>query len=230
MPAVSATISLPLPFHLVGERPDGDGPFPVAVAIHGFAMDGATMLALAQRLVPEGALLVAPQGPHSTLVPGTEAAARQVGYHWGVARDAVENRAIFRTAMTAAIDWAEEQGGDPARVALLGFSQPCSFAHRLALDPPHGLPFRGVVAICGGVPGEWLEGKGEATEASRATDVLHVSTLEDPWYPPEKITRFAPALAARFRSATHLVLPGGHRIPSAAQESVHRFLSDVLRP
>jgi predicted esterase len=226
---LEATLSIPIPFRLIAERPSGDGPFPIVLSIHGYAMDAVAMLALSRRLVPEEALLVAPQGPFSTLVPGTEGSSdRKAGFHWGVSTDPRENRAAHRSAVAAALEWAAAQGGDRERTALLGFSQPCSLDYRLALDPPAGGPLRAVIGICGGIPGEWAEGEGRASDASRACDVLHVSTLEDPFYPLEKVARFSSPLAARFRCATHLVLPGGHRIPTAAQEPVRRFLVTAL--
>jgi predicted esterase len=230
MPALSATLTLPVPFPIVGESPGGEGPFPVVLALHGYAMDAPTMLALGRRLVPHGVLLAAAQGPHSTIVPGTEKGDRSVGFHWGVSKDPQENRALHRAVVTTALEWCLSQGGDPSRVALLAFSQPCSFDYRLALDPPAGRPLRAVVGICGGIPGEWADGEGAATAASRQTDVLHVSTLEDPWYSMAKIARYSGLLASRYRSATHLVLPGGHRIPSAAADAIRRFLEATLQP
>lgn len=223
------TLSLSVPFHIEAEAPEGGGPFPVVLALHGYAMDAPTMRGLARRLVPAGVLLVVPQGPHSTLVPGTEQSeGRRIGFHWGVSEEPRETRALHRAAVAAAIDWAAARGGDSARVALLGFSQPCSFDYRLALDPPHGKPFAAVVGICGGIPGEWPKGEGRATAASRATDALHVSTLDDPFYAPARIASFSARLAERFRCAGHLVLPGGHRVPSAAGEPVRRFLAGAL--
>jgi predicted esterase len=230
MPALSSTLTIPVPFPVVAESPGGNGPFPIVLALHGYAMDAKGMLDLSRRLVPPGVLLAAAQGPHSTIVPGTESGARNVGFHWGVSKDPRENRALHRAVVAAALEWSVSQGGDPSRVALLAFSQPCSFDYRLALDPPGGVPLRAAVGICGGIPGEWADGDGAATPASRATDVLHVSTLEDPWYSTVKIARYSGLLASRYRSATHIVLPGGHRIPSAAAGRIRLFLESALAP
>lgn len=232
MTPLAATLTLGIPLPLVAVRPAGAGPFPILLALHGYAQDAASMLPVARRLAPEGVLLVVPRAPHSTIVPGSETGPeRRSGFHWGVAPDHAENRALHRAAVAAALAWAGENGGDLARAALLGFSQPCSFDYRLALDPPHGRPFRALVGICGGLPGEWNDAPdGGATDASRAADALHVSTLGDPFYPLARIAGFSARLAARFRSATHLVLPGGHRVPSAAHRPVSRFLAGALNP
>jgi len=99
------------------------------------------------------------------------------------------------------------------------------FNYRLALNPPHGAPFRAIVAICGGVPGDWKDGGPEGTSFSRATPVLHVSTRQDEWYPLEKSAPYKDRLTARFASADQLFFDGGHRAPSAAFEEIRAFLA-----
>jgi predicted esterase len=223
------TRGLELPFHLFAASPREavSGPAPVLLALHGYAMDAKTMLTLSLRFAPPAFLVISAQGPHSTLLPGAEGAGaeRKIGFHWGVAPLPEENRATVRKAVAEAIRWAIELGGDPARISLAGFSQPCSFNYRLALDPPHGRPFRAIVSICGGIPGEWTANE-PGTAASKATSVLHISVKEDPFYSMERIAPFRERLAARFGGVTHSLYDGGHRIPSAANGEVRRFLSD----
>ncbi len=184
-------------------------------------------MTLSLRLAPPAFLLISAQGPHSTLVPGAEGAGaeRKIGFHWGVAPKPEENRATHRKAVAEAIRWAIENGGDPARISLAGFSQPCSFNYRLALDPPHGFPFRAIVSICGGIPGEWTA-NAPGTAASKATAVLHISAKEDPFYSGERIAPFRERLAARFGDVTHSLYEGGHRIPSASNDEIRKFLAE----
>jgi pimeloyl-ACP methyl ester carboxylesterase len=49
----------------------------------------------------------------------------------------------------------DEGIADPARVFLLGFSQSCALNYRFAFTHPDRL--RGVVGICGGIPGDWKQ-------------------------------------------------------------------------
>ena len=225
---LEATLSIPVPFHLHAVRPEGPGPFPILLAMHGYAMDAASMLSLAGRMA-EGFLLVAPEGPHSTLIPGNEASPeRRSGFHWGVSSRTEDNRATHRASVAAAIAWAVRQGGDQKRVSLLGFSQPCSFNYRLAIDPPHGEAFRALVALCGGIPGEWSADplpKISSQAASSPAAVLHVSTREDPFYPLDRVATFPGILAPRFASVTHRLDDGAHRVPSAAFDEIRAFLS-----
>jgi len=191
-------------------------------------MDAGSLLEVLAKAAPEPFLVVSLQGPHSTLVSGVDDAEQKRGFHWGVSPDAEDNRLVHRRAVVAALAWAAAHGGDRARTVLAGFSQPCSFNYRLAASPPDGSPFAGVVSFCGGVPGEWT-GPGTPTAASGATDVLHVSTNHDRYYPAARIAPFGEILASRFRTARHLKFDGGHRVPSASLPAVRAFLEGCAR-
>lgn len=222
-----AVVSIPVPLRLFAAPPPAPEPGkpPVLLAMHGFAMTALPMLGLAKQFTPPAFLIVSIQGPQSAFAPGTTFTDKKVGFHFGVSPDAEDNRAVHRAAVAAAIEWAVDRGGDPARVSLAGVSHPCSFNYRLALDPPHGVPFRAVVAICGGLPGEWKDAAPAATPFSKATPVLHVSTNQDEWYGPEMIAPYRSRLEAHFASAEHLLYDGPHRAPSASFGAIREFLA-----
>jgi predicted esterase len=222
---VETVLSIPIPLRLFAagmtETPKSA---PILIGMHGYGLDAESLFPALLRVSPPGALVVSLQGPESALLKGTDTSDPRRGFHWGVASNPEDNRAVHRASLAEAIAWAAAHGGDPVRVLLFGFSQPCSFNYRLALDPPHGVPFRAIAAICGGIPGEWtMNEPGSAT--SRETDVLHVSARTDQFYSLERIATFQERLAARFKSATHSLYDGGHRIPSAATDEVRAFLA-----
>jgi predicted esterase len=193
-------------------------------------MHAATLFPLLARMAPEGWGVVAVEGPQSAFLPGeTLGPAGSRGFHWGVSPRHEDNQAVHRAAVAAAIAWGVERGADPARVSLLGFSQPCSFNYRLALAPPRGLPFRSLVGLCGGLPGEWT-GAEPGSTASSTTHVLHVSTDADEYYSLERVAPFGALLASRFASARHEIHAGGHRIPSSAIPVVREFLEEHCGP
>jgi predicted esterase len=219
-----ATTSISVPLQLFPRLPHVPPPFPLLLGLHGYGMHAATLFPLLARMAPEGWGVVAVEGPQSAFLPGEAlgpSGAR--GFHWGVSPRHEDNQAVHRAAVAEAIAWSVARGADPARVSLLGFSQPCSFGYRLALAPPHGHPFRAVVGLCGGLPGEWTE-PGPGTAASSAAHALHVSTDADEYYPLERVARFESLLASRFASARHEIHHGGHRIPSTAIPVVRAFL------
>ncbi len=220
------TTSIEVPLQLFPHLPTGSHPFPLLLGLHGYGMHAATLFPLLARMAPTGWGVVAVEGPQSAFLPGEAlgpAGAR--GFHWGVSPRHEDNQAVHRAAVAAAIAWGVERGADPSRVSLLGFSQPCSFNYRLALAPPHGRPFRALVGLCGGLPGEWAEAV-PGTAASAATHAFHVSTDADEFYALERVAPFGALLSPRFSSARHEIHAGGHRVPSTAILVVRAFLEE----
>lgn len=223
--AAEAVLSVPIPLRLLAVGATGpERSAPILLGMHGYGHDAESLLPVLLGIAPAGALVLSLQGPESALLEGTNTSDPRRGFHWGVSPHAEDNRALHRASITEAIAWAGARGGDPNRVLLFGFSQPCSFNYRLALDPPGGVPFRAIAAICGGIPGEWTANE-PGTSFSRETDVLHVSTRADEFYALEKVAPYRERLQARFRAVTHSLYDGGHRVPSASASEVRAFLA-----
>ena len=222
---LETTLSVRLPLRLLAAgATEGSGPAPVLIGMHGYGQDADSLLPILLHVAPPAFLVLSLEGPESAYLEGASISVPRRGFHWGVSTRPDDNRAVHRACVAEAIAWARAHGGDPERVLLFGFSQPCSFNYRLALAPPHGVPFRAIAAICGGIPGEWTSNE-PGTSASRETDVLHVSTRGDEIYSLDKIARYGERLATRFRSATHSIYDGGHRVPSASADEVRAFLA-----
>jgi predicted esterase len=222
---IEAILSVKVPLRLLAAgATDGPGKAPILIGLHGYGQDADSLLPVLLGVAPPGSLVISLEGPESAYLEGAGTADPKRGFHWGVSKRPEDNRAVHRACVAEAISWAAARGGDPKRVLLFGFSQPCSFNYRLALAPPHGIPFRAIAAVCGGIPGEWTAND-PGTPASRETSVLHVSTREDEFYSLDKIAPYRERLAARFRSATHSIYGGGHRIPSASADEIRTFLA-----
>lgn len=222
---VKTTLSIRIPVRLLAAgATEEPGHAPILIGMHGYGQDADSLLPILLHVAPPGFLVLSLEGPESAYLEATSTSSARRGFHWGVSTRPDDNRAVHRACVAEAIAWAGAHGGDPERVLLLGFSQPCSFNYRLALAPPHGVPFRAIAALCGGIPGEWTS-KEPGTGASRETDVLHVSTREDEIYSLDKTAHYRERLASRFRSATHSLYDGGHRIPSASADEVRAFLA-----
>ena len=61
----------------------------------------------------------------------------------------LHHRAVLDMADTL----IDEGVADPKNIFLLGFSQTCALNYRFAFT--HGKRLRGVIGICGGIPGDW---------------------------------------------------------------------------
>ena len=62
---VEASVPVQVPLRLLADLPEGPGPFPVLLGLHGYAMRAKPFLGLMRQLAPEGFLLVSMQGLHS---------------------------------------------------------------------------------------------------------------------------------------------------------------------
>lgn len=110
--------------------PEGAGPHPVILLLHGWTGDENAMWIFADRL-PKDALLVAPRGLHPTPLGG---------YGWQPALERTwPDLEDFRPAMEALWDFLTPQNfpsAELAQICLVGFSQGAALGYGLALAYP----------------------------------------------------------------------------------------------
>jgi phospholipase/carboxylesterase len=201
--------------------PDGAWPKPLVLALHGYGGDKSSMLKLMRRINETAYVIAALQGPHQHLVMPTQEHPK-LGYGFGWLSNFKPEESIalhHRLVRQVIADQAAAGTIDPARVFLLGFSQACGVNFRFAFTQPELI--RGVVAICGGIPGDW-ESAGKY--ASGAVDVLYVAGERDEFYTPERIRQNAAALQARARSVELRMFEAGHEVPRAAYAVIDEWL------
>jgi len=104
-------------------------------------------------------------------------------------------------------------------VFLLGFSQSCALNYRFAFTHPEHL--RGVLGICGGIPGDW-----ETSSVYRKApiDVFHLTGTEDEFYPPSRVADYAKQLGTRARSAASKSYHAAHEIVPEMRADVKQWL------
>jgi predicted esterase len=91
---------------------------------------------------------------------------------------------------------------------LVGFSQAVAPNYRLAASSPDAI--RGVIAICGGLPGGWENGPVQPIRAS----VLHIAARQDEFYPPSVTESYPDKLRRHAADVEFHLIDGGHRVPS----------------
>jgi phospholipase/carboxylesterase len=111
-------------------RPDGMGPFPVLLMIHGWTGDENSMWVFAQRL-PKNALLVAPRGLYSSI---------SGGYSWyPKLSQPLPWFDDFTLAVEKLFDTVSVKyfpAGDFSSLHLVGFSQGAALAYTMAIHQP----------------------------------------------------------------------------------------------
>ncbi|HYR76841.1 MAG TPA: dienelactone hydrolase family protein [Pyrinomonadaceae bacterium] len=188
-----------------------DVPAPLLIALHGYGASKRQMMREAQAIAPEGFAIASLQGLHQHLKePKETGGPLRFGFGWLTNFHPEESVAVHHRALLEIIESLTAHGTvDSERIFLLGFSQTCALNYRFAFTHPDVL--RGVIGICGGLPGDW-----EASNLYQQTEaaVFHLSGERDEFYPPERTSGYAAQLRTRagdveFRSydAAHEIVP-----------------------
>jgi predicted esterase len=200
--------------------PDGDQAKPLVISLHGYGGDKRSMMKLARRINDRDFVIASLQGPHQHLVmPTQESPKLGYGFGWLSNFKPEDSVALHHRLINQIIDELGESGqADTSRVFLLGFSQACGVNFRYAFTHNH---VRGVVAICGGIPGDWeVDGKYE----SGPVDVLYIAAERDEFYTPERMRQNAEALKRRARSVELRFFDAKHEVPRQAYPIMDEWL------
>jgi predicted esterase len=203
-------------------RPGTIAPAPLLIALHGYGANKRQMMREAQLLAPEKFAIASLQGFHQHIKEPREAGAPlRFGFGWLTSFRSEESVAVHHKALIDLIEILSGEGiADPARVFLLGFSQSCALNYRFAFTHPERL--RGVVGICGGIPGDWDT---SAVYREAQVDVLHLAGARDEFYPPERVQDYERQLKTRARSVVFESYDAAHEIVPAMRPGVVQWLT-----
>ncbi|MDX6268839.1 MAG: phospholipase/carboxylesterase [Acidobacteriota bacterium] len=198
-----------------------DAPSPLLIALHGYGSNKSWMMREARHIAPEGVAVAALQGVHQHIKePKEKGGELRYGFGWLTNFHAEDSVAIHHRALLDLIEQLSGEGvADPARVFLLGFSQTCALNYRFAFT--HAGRLRGVVGICGGMPGDWeTGGQYQNTEAA----VLHLAGARDEFYPPARVADYAAQLSRRARDVEFRSYDAAHELTPAMRDDVRAWL------
>ena len=220
--AMDRSFSARLDCHYLLQAPDSiDARTPLAVALHGFGANPEVMLPLTARLFPNPAVIASLQGPNQFFLGQTTS---EVGFGWNTNRRPAESIRLHHEMVLHVLEEAgREFGIPPERRILVGFSQSVALNYRFAATHPSAI--RGVIGICGGLPGDWDDGAYQPVTAS----VLHIARSGDGFYTPAVTERYAERLRRRAADVEFHLIEGGHHMPSAGGRIVGPWLDRILR-
>jgi phospholipase/carboxylesterase len=198
-------------------------PAPLLLALHGYGASKRQMMREAQAIAPEGFAIASLQGLHQHMKdPKEPGGPLRFGFGWLTNYRPEESVAIHHRAVLELIDSMSSEGvADPRRIFLLGFSQSCALNYRFAFTHPDKL--RGVIGICGGMPGDW-----ETSELYKQTKaaVFHLSGERDEFYPPERTVNYAGQLQDRAADVEFRSYEAGHEIVPAMRDDIRSWLKE----
>ena len=194
-------------------------PPPLVIATHGYGGDKTSMMGLARKILGDRFAIAALQGPHQHMnIREGEPGRRSFGFGWLTNFKPEESVALHHAAIQNILARLSDSV-DHERVFLFGFSQSVGVNFRFAFTHPKIV--KGVVAVCGGIPGDWSS---EGKYASGAIDVLYIAAERDEFYSPERIHSFAESLKTRAKSVELRMFDAPHEIPPAAYEPIRNWL------
>jgi phospholipase/carboxylesterase len=205
-------------------RPGTVSPAPLLIALHGYGANKRQMMREAQLMAPESFAIASVQGFHQHIKEPREAGGPlRFGFGWLTNFKSEESVAVHHRAMLDLIDILTGEGvADPSRIFLLGFSQSCALNYRFAFTHPDHL--RGVVGICGGIPGDW-----ETNSAYKQTqfDVFHLAGTRDEFYTPERVKDYERQLKTRARSVKFKSYDAAHDFVPEMRTDVVQWLTQT---
>jgi phospholipase/carboxylesterase len=198
-------------------------PAPLLIALHGYGAGKRQMMREAQAISPEGFAIASLQGPHQHLKDPKEVGGPlRFGFGWLTNFRPEESVAVHHRALLDLIDSSITEGiADRGRIFLLGFSQSCALNYRFAFTHPNVL--RGVIGICGGIPGDW-----ETSEVYQPTTaaVFHQSGERDEFYPPARTADYAAQLRHRATDVEFKSYDAGHEIVQPMRDDIRSWLAE----
>ena len=203
--------------------PEGEGESarPLLVALHGYGASKRQMMREARSLAPSSFRIASLQGFHQHIrEPREEGGPLRYGFGWVTNFHPEESIRLHHEAINQLLDALVKEGVcDSDHLFLMGFSQSCALNYRYAFTYPKRL--RGVIGICGGIPGDW-----ETSELYKETSasILHLAGMRDEFYPPARIQDYSVRLGERASDVEMKAYDAGHEIVPAMREDMKSWL------
>lgn len=193
-------------------------PAPLLIAIHGYGAHKRYMMRQAQMIAPDGFVIASLQAPHqhfSKLAEGY-----RIGFGWLTDHKPEEYIALHHYFVNEVIErLSTKKLIDMGRIFIFGFSQAVALNFRFAFTHPEVL--RGVIAVCGGIPGD-LETNPSYKPFSAETFYLYGD--DDEFYTEEKFKAFDRNLADKLPNYRSKQYRGKHEITDEMRSDIKNFL------
>jgi predicted esterase len=200
-----------------------ESPSPLLIALHGYGANKRQMMREARSIAPAGFAVASLQGFHQHIrEPKEKDGPLRFGFGWLTNFRPEDSIAVHQRALLDLINSLVDDGtASRERIFLLGFSQSCALNYRFAFT--HADCLRGVVGICGGLPGDW-----ESSELYKPTsaDVFHLHGAQDEFYPPARVAGYAEQLRMRAGDVRIKSYAAGHEITQPMREDVSAWLNE----
>ncbi|MDX6612364.1 MAG: phospholipase/carboxylesterase [Blastocatellia bacterium] len=213
---LSGEIKLYYDLHLPESRPA-----PLLIVLHGYGANKRQMMREARQIAPPEFAIVSLQGFHQHMKePREPGGPLRFGFGWLTNFHPEDSVAVHHQALLDIIDLLTSEGiADHERVFLVGFSQSCALNYRFAFTHPARL--RGVIGICGGLPGDWE--RSELFQPTAAA-VFHLAGEQDEFYTPERVANYQQQLQSRAADVEFKSYQAAHEMVPAMRDDIRAWL------
>jgi phospholipase/carboxylesterase len=197
-------------------------PAPLLIALHGYGANKRQMMREAWALAPKEFAIVSLQGFHQHMkMPKEPGGPLRYGFGWLTDFHPEDSHAIHHQALLDLIKNLTDDGIiDAERVFLLGFSQTCALNYRFAFTHPDVV--RGVIGICGGMPGDWETSE---TYSPTSAAVFHLAGSRDEFYPPSRVADYEDRLRLRAQNVEFKSYDAEHEMVPAMRKDLNAWLT-----
>jgi phospholipase/carboxylesterase len=198
-------------------------PAPLLLALHGYGASKRQMMREARLIAPGNFAVAALQGPHQHLKdPKEPGGPLRFAFGWLTNFHTEESVALHHQALLDLIQTFTSEGvADPKRIFLLGFSQTCALNFRFAFT--HVEKLRGVIGMCGGLPGDWETSTNyQPTSAA----VFYLSGANDEYYPTSRVADYGDRLRLRAAEVETKSYEAGHEIVPPMRDDIRVWLKE----
>jgi predicted esterase len=201
-------------------------PAPLLVALHGYGANKRQMMREAKQLAPPSFAIASLQGFHQHLKePKEPGGPLRFGFGWLTNFKSEESVAVHHQAILDLIKTLVDEGvAHSQRIFLLGFSQTCALNYRFAFT--HTNVLRGVIGICGGLPGDW-----ETSEVYKPTGaaIFHLAGTRDEFYTPERVADYEQRLRLRARHVSFKSYHAEHEMVPGMRDDIRTWLDEYAK-
>lgn len=194
------------------------GRMPLLIAVHGYGAHKRYMMREARAVAPENFAIASVQGPHQHFRRTDDG--YRIGFGWLSDYKPDEYVSLHHEFLLQVIDKLQNENViDPSRVYLYGFSQACALNFRFAFT--HANVLRGIVGVCGGIPGD-LDTNSKYQSFDART--LYLYGNEDEFYSDEKFAEFDRKLSEKLRNYQSKKYAAKHEITDEMRKDIRGFL------
>ncbi len=199
-------------------KPVGAESSPLMITVHGYGAHKRYMMREARLVAPENFVIASIQAPHPHYRPTPDG--YRIGYGWLSDEKPEQHVRLHHKFILDVIDKLDSDGLiDTSQIYLYGFSQACALNLRFAFT--YGETLRGVIGICGGIPGD-LDSNDIYKPFDAETFYLYGD--DDEFYTQEKFAAFDERLRSTLQNYRSKQYVAKHEITQDMRDDIRQFL------